>query len=130
MSEAITKRKPFRMDYPSDKARLLDDQFHKGEVDFRVMKITPDGEEISFGPEGGGPSIFERRYKVVLEFTYAYSTTRKDQLTLKVTWEKHLNGNSDMWRHSLNCTDVPTIWEQVRHNVEHDAKTLAGVEIP
>ena len=130
MSEAITKRKPFRMDYPSDKARLLDDQFHKGEVDFRVMKITPDGEEISFGPEGGGPSIFERRYKVVLEFTYAYSTTRKDQLTLKVTWEKHLNANSDTWKHRANCTDVPTIWEQVRHNVEHDAKILAGVQTP
>tara|TARA_R110002020_G_scaffold1801_3_gene8270 strand:+ start:2464 stop:2856 length:393 start_codon:yes stop_codon:yes gene_type:complete len=128
MSEVMTKRKPFRMDYPSDKARLLDDQFHKGEVDFRVMKITPVGKEISFGPEGGGPAILERRYEVVLEFSYAYSSTRKDRLTLKVTWEKHLNGNSDKWKHSLNCTDVPTIWDQVRHNVEHDAKILEGVE--
>ena len=130
MSEVMTKRKPFRMDYPSDKARLLDDQFHKGEVDFHVMKITPVGKEISFGPGGGGPAILERRYDVVLEFSYAYSSTRKDRLTLKVTWEKHLNGNSDMWKHSLNCTDVPTIWDQVRHNVEHDAKILEGVETP
>ena len=117
-----------RGDYPSDKARFLDDKFHKGEVDFCVMKITPVGKEISF--EGRVTGVLKRRYEVVLEFTYASSVTRKDRLTLKVTWEKFLNGNSDMWRHSLNCTDVPTIWEQVRHNVEHDAKILAGVEIP
>ncbi len=129
MSEAMTKRKPFRMDYPCDKARLLDEQFNKGEVDFRVMKITPVGKEISFDPEGRSTGVLKRRYEVVLGFTYAHST-RKDRQTLKVTWEKHLNGNSDMWRHSLNCTDVPTIWEQVRHNVEHDAKILSGVETP
>lgn len=126
MSEDRIKRKPFRLDYPSDKARLLDDLFHKGEVDFRVIKITPNGKEISFGPEGRGPSIFKRSYEVVLEFTYACSTTRKDRLTLKVTWEKFLNGNSDMWKHSLNCTEVPTIWDQVRYNVQHDCKLLEG----
>ena len=115
-----------RMDYPSDKAKFLDDKFHKGKVDFCVMKITPVGKEISFDPEGRGTGVLKRRYEVVLEFTYAYSTTRKDRLTLKVTWEKHLNGNSDIWRHSLNCTDVPTIWEQVRHNVQHDCKILEG----
>ncbi len=115
-----------RMDYPSDKARLLDDLFHKGEVDFRVMKITPSAKEISFGPEGRGPSIFKRGYEVLTEFAYASSPTRKDRLTIKVTWEKHLNGNSDTWRHSANCTDVPTIWDQVRHNVQHDCKVLEG----
>ena len=115
-----------RGDYPSDKARFLDDKFHKGEVDFCITKITPVGKEISFEPEGRCTGVLKRRYEVVLEFTYASSVTRKDRLTLKVTWEKHLNGNSDIWRHSLNCTDVPTIWDQVRHNVEHDCKLLEG----
>lgn len=116
MSENRIKRKPFR----------LDDLFHKGEVDFCVMKITPVGKEISFDPEGRGTGVLKRRYEVVLEFTYVSSVTRKNRLTLRVTWEKHLNGNSDIWRHSLNCTDVPTIWDQVRHNVEHDCKLLEG----
>ena len=126
MSKAMTKRKPFQLDYPSDKARLLDDLFHKGEVDFRVMKITPNGKEISYGRGGEGPSIFERSYKVILDFTYARNATRKDTLTLKVTWKKYLNGNSDIWEYSANCTDVPTIWDQVKYNVQHDCKLMEG----
>jgi hypothetical protein len=116
--------KGIRMDYPSDKARYLDDQFHKGGLDFVVREISLSKKRITFY-EGSG--TLEREFKVSLEFCWASSPTRKETRTLKVKWSKSLNGNYESWKHSMSCTDVPTIWEQVRHDVVHDAKILENI---
>ena len=118
------RRKGIRMDYPSDWARLLDDKFHKGDVDFKVKEISLSRKRITFY-EGSG--TLEREFKVSLEFCWANSPTRETR-TLKVKWSKRLNGNHESWRHSMSCADVPTIWEQVRHDVMHDAKILEGCD--
>tara|TARA_R100001163_G_scaffold65524_2_gene63075 strand:+ start:1597 stop:1929 length:333 start_codon:yes stop_codon:yes gene_type:complete len=105
-----------RLDYPSDYARMHDDLFAKGETDFRITEIEQTSKKI-YHREGS--STIVRKYNVKLSFE---SATR----TLKVRWAKAINGNFETWKHNMCGVDVPAIWDQVRHNVQHDCKVLEG----
>ena len=111
-----------RLDYTSDYARLYDDLFDKGERDFSIKEIVPTGKKITYY-QGSGTIV--RKYKVTLRFTSDGNHPHVDKY-LKVTWNKSINCNFETFKHDMDGTDVPSIWDQVRHNVQHDCKLLEG----